>query len=105
MCLPPASVPVPCVIMKDIYTLERHHGFPLMSLLKTDIAHNFGSFPSPIPGRYIILSEQESAGKCLTWLRDNIIYHKDELMLEESAPDIFKFLDKMVERVPAGPTA
>ena len=69
---------------------------------KTDIAHNFGSFPSPIPGRYIILSEQESAGKCLTWLRDNIIYHKDELMLEEDAPDIFKFLDKMVERVPAG---
>jgi xylulokinase len=26
---------------------------------KTDIVHNFGSFPSPIPGRYLILSEQE----------------------------------------------
>jgi xylulokinase len=69
---------------------------------KTDIFHNIGSFPSPIPGRYLILSEQECAGKCLTWLRDNVLYHKDELMMEEKAPDIFKVLDKIVARVPAG---
>ncbi len=69
---------------------------------RTDISHNFGSFPSPIPGRYIILSEQECAGKCLTWLRDNVLYHNDELLQEECAPDIFKVLDKIVERVPAG---
>jgi xylulokinase len=69
---------------------------------KTDIFHNLGSFPSPIPGRYLILSEQECAGKCLTWLRDNVLYHKDELMMEEKAPDIFKVLDKIVSRVPAG---
>jgi xylulokinase len=69
---------------------------------KTDISHNFGSFPSPIPGRYIILSEQECAGKCLTWLRDNILYHKDELLMEECVPNIYKVLDKIVERVPAG---
>jgi xylulokinase len=69
---------------------------------KTDIFHNFGSFPSPIPGRYLILTEQECAGKCLTWLRDNVLYHKDELMLEEKTPDIFKVLDKIVARAPAG---
>lgn len=69
---------------------------------KTDIPHNFGSFPSPIPGRYLILTEQECAGKCLTWLRDNFLYHKDELMMEENAPDIFKVLDKVVSRAPAG---
>jgi xylulokinase len=69
---------------------------------KTDIAHNFGSFPSPIPGRYLILSEQECAGKCLTWLRDNVLYHKDELLIEECASDIFKVLDKIVAGVPAG---
>jgi xylulokinase len=69
---------------------------------KTDILHSFGSFPSPIPGRYLILDEQECAGKCLTWLRDNILYHKDELMVEESTPDIFKFLDKIISRVPPG---
>lgn len=69
---------------------------------KTDLAHNFGSFPSPIPGHYQILTEQECAGKCLTWIRDNVLYHKDELMQEENAPDIFKVLDKIVSRVPAG---
>ena len=69
---------------------------------KTDIIHNFGSFPSPLPGRYLILSEQECAGKCLTWLRDNFLYHKDELMKDEKAPDIFKVLDKIVGRAPAG---
>ncbi|HQG32050.1 MAG TPA: FGGY-family carbohydrate kinase [Deltaproteobacteria bacterium] len=69
---------------------------------KTDLLHSLGSFPSPIPGRYMILDEQECAGKCLTWLRDNVLYHKDELMQEENAPDIFKFLDAIVSRVPAG---
>jgi xylulokinase len=69
---------------------------------RTDFLHSFGSFPSPIPGRYLILTEQECAGKCLTWLRDNVLYHKDELMQEEEAPDIFKLLDKIVSRVPAG---
>ncbi len=69
---------------------------------KTDLLHCFGSFPSPLPGRYMILDEQECAGKCLTWLRDNILYHKDELLQEENAPDIFKVLDRIVSRVPAG---
>ncbi|HDQ04034.1 MAG TPA: xylulose kinase [Deltaproteobacteria bacterium] len=69
---------------------------------KTDVVHNFGSFPSPVPGRYIILSEQQGAGNCLAWLRDNILYHKDELIMEESVPDIYKVMDKNVERVAAG---
>jgi xylulokinase len=69
---------------------------------KADVVHNFGSFPSPVTGRYIILSEQQGAGNCLAWLRDNILYHKDELIKEERVPDIYKVMDKIVERVPAG---
>ncbi len=69
---------------------------------KTDVVHSIGSFPSPIPGRYMVLTEQECAGKCLTWLRDNLLYHKDELMREENVPDVYKVLDKIVERTPAG---
>jgi len=69
---------------------------------KTDIMHAVGSFPSPIPGRFLVITEQECAGKCLTWLRDNVLYHKDELMHEENAPDIYKVLDKIVARTPAG---
>lgn len=69
---------------------------------KTDAGHGFGSFPSPIPGRYIILCEQECAGKCLTWLRDNVFYHKDELLSEVKTPDIYKRMDNIAGRVPAG---
>ena len=69
---------------------------------KTDLIHAIGTFPSPVPGRYILLTEQESAGKCLTWLRDNVIYHKDELLQEENVPDVYKILDRIVAGVPAG---
>lgn len=69
---------------------------------KTDVFHGIGSFPSPIPGLYMILNEQECAGKCLTWLRDNVLYHQDELLMEGKTPDIFKYLDQTISRVPPG---
>lgn len=69
---------------------------------KTDVFHGIGSFPSPIPGMYMILNEQECAGKCLTWLRDNVLYHQDELLMEGHVPDIFKYLDQTISRVPPG---
>jgi xylulokinase len=69
---------------------------------KTDITHGFGSFPSPIPGRYLILSEQDCAGKCLTWLKDNVLYHKDALLLEENAPNIYRLMDAIAAKTPAG---
>ena len=69
---------------------------------KTDPFHGIGSFPSPLPGLYMILNEQECAGKCLTWLKDNVLYNKDELLMEGNVPDIFKYLDKTVSRVPPG---
>jgi len=45
---------------------------------------------------------QATAGGNLTYLRDNILYHKDELLQEADVPDIFKVLDKIAERVTAG---
>ncbi|MFX1316694.1 MAG: FGGY-family carbohydrate kinase [Promethearchaeota archaeon] len=69
---------------------------------KTDISHNMASVPSAIPGRYIIGNEQEIAGGALTFLRDKILYHKDELLIEEAVPDVYKIFDRIVENVPAG---
>jgi xylulokinase len=69
---------------------------------KTDIAHNMASVPSAIPGRYIIGNEQEIAGGALTFLRDKILYHKDELLIEEAVPDVYKIFDRIVENVPPG---
>jgi xylulokinase len=69
---------------------------------KTDIFHNMASLPSAIPGRYFIANEQETAGACLTYLRDNILYHKDKLLIDSQLPDVYKIFDTIVENVPAG---
>ncbi|MFX0069854.1 MAG: FGGY-family carbohydrate kinase [Candidatus Hermodarchaeota archaeon] len=69
---------------------------------KLDISHMMTSVPSAIPGRYLLLNEQEIAGGALSFLRDKILYHKDELLREEVVPDVYKIFDKIVENVPAG---
>ena len=69
---------------------------------KTDIVHNLGSIPSAIPGRYMVGNEQQLAGGSLSFLRDKILYHKDELLREEAVPDVYKIFDRMVENIPAG---
>jgi xylulokinase len=40
---------------------------------KTDLLHNIASLPSAIPGRYFVANTQESAGVCLSFLRDRIL--------------------------------
>lgn len=69
---------------------------------KTDIFHNMASVPSAIPGKYMIGNEQEIAGGALNFLRDKILYHKDELLQEESLPDVYKIFDRIVEGTPPG---
>lgn len=69
---------------------------------KTSISHNMASIPSAIPGRYMIANEQEIAGGALQFLRDKILYHKDELLKEAAVPDVYKIFDTIVEKVPAG---
>ncbi len=69
---------------------------------KTDIVSSLASVPCAVPGRYLLTALQATAGGNLTFLRDNIIYHKDELLQEADVPDIFKVLDQITERTPAG---
>ena len=69
---------------------------------KTDIFHGIASIPSSIPDKYIVVNEQETAGGVLTYLKDNILYHKDELLKEEALPDVYKIFDKIAATVPAG---
>lgn len=69
---------------------------------KTDISSSLASIPCAVPGHYLLTALQATAGGNLTYLRDNIIYHKDELLQEADVPDIFKVLDQITERVPAG---
>jgi xylulokinase len=69
---------------------------------KTDIASSLASVPCAIPDRYLLTALQATAGGNLTFLRDKILYHQDELLQEAQVPDIFKVLDQIAERVPAG---
>lgn len=69
---------------------------------KTDLFHNMASLPSAIPGRYFIAAEQETAGACLAFLRDNILYVDDALAREAQAPNVYPIFDQMVEAAPPG---
>ena len=63
---------------------------------KTDLRHNMASLPSPIPMRYFVANEQETAGAALTFLRDRVLFGGDP-----TAPAYQEF-DRMAGQVPPG---
>ncbi|HEX7406557.1 MAG TPA: FGGY-family carbohydrate kinase [Candidatus Binatia bacterium] len=69
---------------------------------KTDIVSALASVPCAIPGRYLLTALQATAGGNLTFLRDKILYHKDELLQEEEVPDVYQLMDRIAARTPAG---
>jgi xylulokinase len=70
---------------------------------KTDALTNIASFPSGLPGRYLVADEHETGGACLTWLRDNLLFPADELDPAGAAPDdVFARLNDMAAGVAPG---
>ncbi|GAB4503702.1 MAG: FGGY-family carbohydrate kinase [Anaerolineales bacterium] len=69
---------------------------------KTDLFHNLAALPSAIPGRYLLTDEQECAGVCLQYLRDNLFFHQDELPTGGKPENVYKLFDQMAARSPAG---
>ncbi|MBI5567891.1 MAG: FGGY-family carbohydrate kinase [Chloroflexi bacterium] len=69
---------------------------------KTAIASSMASVPCALPDRYLLTALQATAGGNLNFLRDNVLYHKDELLQEARVPDVFKIMDQIAARVPAG---
>ncbi|MCP4361220.1 MAG: xylulose kinase [Chloroflexi bacterium] len=69
---------------------------------KTDLFHNMASLPSAVPGKYFIANEQETAGACLTYLRDQIFYADDGLARDTRSHNVYPIFDEMVAQVPAG---
>lgn len=68
---------------------------------QTDVLHNMAALPAAIPGRYLLLNEQETAGGCLTHLRDKLLFAPDEL--GSPAPDdFFAAFDRIAARSPSG---
>jgi xylulokinase len=80
---------------------------------KTDALTNIASFPSGIPGRYLVADEHETGGACLTWLRDNVLFPDDALSTSTATaadatstagpPDnFFGILNDVAAAVPVG---
>jgi xylulokinase len=49
-----------------------------------------------------MIALQTTAGGNLNFLRDKILYHKDELLQQEQAPDVFQIFDRIAAKVPPG---
>ncbi len=69
---------------------------------KTDVASGIASVPCALSDRYLLIATQTSAGGNLTYLKERILYHQDELLQDENVPDVYKILDRIAERTPAG---
>lgn len=69
---------------------------------KTDLSTFMASVPCAIPGKYLLIALQTTAGGNLNYLRDKILYHKDELLQQEQGPDVFQIFDRIAGKVPPG---
>lgn len=69
---------------------------------KSDILHNMAALPSAIPGRYLLINEQETAGACLTMLRDHLFFAEDQLASQPVPADFFDRLERLAGEAPAG---
>lgn len=69
---------------------------------KTDMFHIIASLPSSIPGKYFCANEQESAGKNINFLIENLLYHKSELRDMDYPTDVYERLEKVAAGVAPG---
>lgn len=69
---------------------------------KTDLLHNMASLPSALPDRYFVANAQETAGACMAWLRDNLIYADDGLELGPAPDDAFERLGALAASIAPG---
>ncbi len=69
---------------------------------KTLLSKNIASLPSSIPGRYFVANEQESAGACLKFLRDNLFFPQDAISDAPAPHDFYQRLDGLAAEASPG---
>jgi xylulokinase len=69
---------------------------------KTDPLRSITALPSAIPGRYMVVDEQECAGACLSFLRDHLFFADDGLGGGPPPADIYRRFDALAAEVPPG---
>lgn len=68
---------------------------------KTDLVHMLYTAPAPLPGRYVVGAEQGYAGRCLEFLKDNILFPQNGAD-PGAAGGGYEILNVEAARVPAG---
>ncbi|MCK6576734.1 MAG: FGGY-family carbohydrate kinase [Anaerolineae bacterium] len=76
----------------------------------TDINGMVASILAAVPGRYNYISEQETSGRCLQWIRDHLALDEIGVYLEqrtiadreEEYRSLYAYLGKVVEQTPPG---
>jgi xylulokinase len=68
---------------------------------KTDIFHNIAALPSALKGKYLVTNEQETAGECINYLRDNVFFHKDALNTD-APEDYYELINQLAGESPVG---
>lgn len=58
----------------------------------------WGSLCSAIPDVYLYTGEQETAGTCLDWVKDQMFKKENEML----GDNIYDFLDEVASRIPPG---
>ncbi len=69
---------------------------------KTDLFANMASLPAAVPNRYFVGNDQETAGACLGWLRDNVLWPDDGLGTGPAPEDAFARIDALAATAPLG---
>lgn len=73
---------------------------------KTDLRSGIASLPCAIPGRYLMTAMQSCAGGNFTWLRDNVLYHRDQLFAEaghkDGTEDVLAIFSEIARDAPPG---
>lgn len=74
----------------------------ILPFKKTDVIHSIASLPTAIPGKYQCINEQDIAGGALSFLLNNIIFHKSHFYEPVRPENPYERLDATVKHVPAG---
>lgn len=69
---------------------------------KTDIFHNIAALPAGIPGKYVIMNEQEISGGALEFLKNNILFPMDDLIAPSGGQNVYALLDALAASVEPG---
>ena len=70
---------------------------------KIDVAHYAGCIGSTWPQKYYLgIAHQETAGLCLEWLKNNVLYHQEQLKEERNVEQIYQVLDQLAAAVEPG---